>query len=275
MSGTTETGLAKVNGTSIYYELRGSGEPVVLIHGGFGDLRYWNGQFNALAKRYRVLRYDIRGFGKSAMPPEDEPYNVLEDLLGLLENFNFDPAHLVGYSMGSRIAVNFALAYPDRCKSLCLVGPVVSGFSSAAFKQWRRAVATIIPVYVEKGQPAAGDHAVDVAFQDLGCDAATIEKVREIMRGYSYWHYTHRTPGRPAGLSAIERLGEIRVPVLTVTAERDLEFCRETAEMLTNAVPQAQKKVLNGAGHFMPMEKPAEINQIIMEFLDPVASEQV
>ena len=69
MSGKTEKDYVLVNGTRIYYELKGSGEPVVLIHGGFGDLRYWDGQFDVLAGQFRVLRYDIRGFGKSDRPP--------------------------------------------------------------------------------------------------------------------------------------------------------------------------------------------------------------
>jgi hypothetical protein len=64
-----ETGFAEVNGTRLYYEVAGTGDPIVLIHGNFGDRRYYDGQFEALARLHRVLRYDIRGYGKSILRP--------------------------------------------------------------------------------------------------------------------------------------------------------------------------------------------------------------
>lgn len=267
MDTKSEQTYAELNAARLYYEIKGSGENVVLIHGGFGDRRYWDGQFEELARHFRVLRYDIRGFGKSSLPAECEPYSNREDLAALLELLDISDGHLVGYSMGSRIAVNFTLSYPGRSKSLVLVGPVVSGFLSASFQQWRSAVSTILPVLEEKGQIAAADHVVDIVYADLGCDAETIARVRKIMRGYSFWHYTHNNPSAGFKPPAIERLREICIPALVVTAERDLPFCQETAKHLANTLGNVELKVLRGAGHFMPMEKPEEINRLIIQFL--------
>ena len=79
-----ETGYAGVNGTRFYYEVLGEGEPIVLIHGNGGDCRHWDGQFEPLSHSYRVLRYDVRGYGKSSMPEEGVPYSHHDDLKALM-----------------------------------------------------------------------------------------------------------------------------------------------------------------------------------------------
>ena len=80
-----EKGFAQVNGTKLYYELSGTGEPVVLIHGNWGDRRHWDFQLSSLSKNYKVIRYDVRGYGKSALPKSEEPYNDYNDLKTLLD----------------------------------------------------------------------------------------------------------------------------------------------------------------------------------------------
>src|SRR5210317_848418 len=107
-----ETGFAEVNGTRLYYELAGTGDPIVLIHGNFGDRRYFDGQFDVLARAHRVLRYDIRGYGKSMLPIEGVPYSDFEDLEALMAHLDIDRAHIAGFSLGSGTAVDFCLAHP-------------------------------------------------------------------------------------------------------------------------------------------------------------------
>jgi pimeloyl-ACP methyl ester carboxylesterase len=100
-----DRGVAEISGARLYYELAGSGDPVVLIHGGWGDIRYWDEQFTVLARKYRVLRYDVRGYGKSSPPVEGMAYSDQEDLANLLDHLRIRNEHVVGFSMGSRIAV--------------------------------------------------------------------------------------------------------------------------------------------------------------------------
>src|SRR6185436_3073968 len=92
------TGYAPSNGTSLYYEVSGEGEAVVLLHGFSLDHRMWAPQVDALAGRYRVVRYDLRGFGRSA--PSPERFTHADDLLALLDHLHIDRAALVGLSMG-------------------------------------------------------------------------------------------------------------------------------------------------------------------------------
>src|SRR5215216_7930834 len=96
-----ETGMAAVNGTRIYYEAAGEGEPLVLVHAGIADSRMWEGQIAAFAERYRVIRYDLRGFGKTEMV--EGPFSHHEDLRGLLDFLGVRRTHLVGCSMGGGV----------------------------------------------------------------------------------------------------------------------------------------------------------------------------
>ena len=120
-------GFANVNGTRIHYEIAGSGAPVVLIHGLCLDLRMWDDQVPALTERYRVVRYDVRGFGKSDQPGR-ATFRHADDLRALLDDLGIGAAHVVGLSMGGRIALHHALLYPQQTLSLTLVDSALDGY---------------------------------------------------------------------------------------------------------------------------------------------------
>src|SRR6476660_6290930 len=111
-----QSGYADVNGGSLYYEVTGSGSPVVLIPGFTLDTRMWDSEVAALSRKHRVIRYDPRGAGKS--PPPTGPYTQYEDLAALLEHIGVGKAHIVGLSLGGATAIDFALASPGLTLSL-------------------------------------------------------------------------------------------------------------------------------------------------------------
>ena len=100
-----KAGQAAVNETNLYYEIVGSGTPVLFIHGNFGDRRHWDDQFLVFARKHRVIRYDVRGFGRSALPIEGQPYSHHRDAAELLRFLAIQGAHIIGLSMGAGIAV--------------------------------------------------------------------------------------------------------------------------------------------------------------------------
>src|ERR1044072_826236 len=105
-------GMARVNGTSLYYETKGKGFPIVFVSGGgILDRRGWDEQFETFAKHYRVVRYDVRGIGKSARP--QGPFSHSEDLYALLSFLKIKRAHVAGLSVGGAIAIDFALEHPE------------------------------------------------------------------------------------------------------------------------------------------------------------------
>jgi len=133
-----ESGFASVNGARHYYEALGSGHPLVLLHAGIADSRMWDDQIHSFAERYRVIRYDARGFGRSDMPAA--PYSRYDDLAALLDHLQVDKACILGSSMGGGTALDFTLAYPDRADALVLMGSAVGGGtpSESTIEQWNR-----------------------------------------------------------------------------------------------------------------------------------------
>ena len=98
-----ESGFAEVNGTRLYYEAAGAGFPVLFIHGFTLDTRMWDDQFIPLSKEYRVIRYDMRGFGQSALPTKEQ-YSQANDLEALLEHLGISDAAIIAHSRGGAVA---------------------------------------------------------------------------------------------------------------------------------------------------------------------------
>ncbi len=149
----TETGFAEVNGARLYYEVAGAGHPLTLIHAGIADHRMWDDQFAAFAARYRVIRYDLRGFGQSTLPPG--PFSMVDDLRGLLASLGVERTYLLGCSMGGGIALDFTLTHPDQVDALILVGSGVSGRESS--QGMRDAWAAVDAALDRDGIDAAND----------------------------------------------------------------------------------------------------------------------
>ncbi len=120
-------GFVPVHGDGkLYYQVRGEGHPVVLIHGGSTHVGMWDDQFEVLARHYKVVRYDVRGFGRSSS--SQVGHSQWHDLRKLLEHLGIERTHIVGLSLGGRIAVDFALEDPEKVAHLVLAGPGLSGW---------------------------------------------------------------------------------------------------------------------------------------------------
>lgn len=265
---SADTGYVDVPGGRLYYESLGSGDAIVLIHGNIGDRRHWEKQFEALAADYRVIRYDVRGYGRSSLPREDESYSNVEDLAALLDQLNIPRAHLVGWSMGSGIAVDFALAHPERTRSLIPVGPWVNSYSSPELAAEFTAVSNAL---AEQGQPAAVDAFMNgPAFAEAIVDPRAGKRFREIATGYTFRGFTNTAVVQELKPAAVERLDEITVPTLIMTAEKDIPACLEIAELLHKSVKGSRMVVMKGTGHLLHMEKPVEFNNKLRGFLASV-----
>lgn len=111
-------GTLPVSSGELYYEVRGEGQPVILLHGGGMDTKMWDAQFNYLSQQFRVVRYDLRGFGRSSKP--EQPFHPVDDLYQLMHHLGIKRASLIGLSMGSGVALNFALEHPEMIEKLVL-----------------------------------------------------------------------------------------------------------------------------------------------------------
>src|SRR5712692_4395233 len=184
-----QIGFAAANGTKLYYETLGEGHPLVLLHGGYMDGRMWDDQFAVFAERYWVVRYDIRGFGKSKMP--QVPYSNVQDLYELLKHLQIEKAYLLGLSLGGMIAIDFTLEHPEMVDALVLVGAAMSGFvpsfSEEQEKLERQRAAPFIKAAEERNIPQLVEmlmqHSTLVPASKY---ASPRQRVRENLSEYSF-----------------------------------------------------------------------------------------
>ena len=261
-------GLVSVPGARIYYEEAGRGPAVVLIHGGYLDRRMWDREFSWLARDHRVVRYDVRGHGRSEA--DSVPFADYEDLRALLDSLHIARAAVVGLSLGGGIAADFALAYPERVSALVLVGPGVTGFPFHGPE---------LEAYLEniRTASASGPDAVYAAFVRWWCvgpsrrreevAAAVLAAVEEMVHGSLLGRWALEGLRRGLEPPAFGRLREIRAPTLTVVGGLDMPNILELADSIVTRVPGARRVVIPGAAHQVNMEKPAEFEAAVRPFL--------
>lgn len=257
--------LIHVNNARLYCEMAGTGPAVVLLHGFTLDTRMWEDQFQALAQQFQVVRYDLRGFGRSDVP-KAEPYSHAADLHGLLDQLGIARAHLVGLSKGGAVALDFALAYPQRTLSLVLIDTVLPGFqwSEAGAARdglvWQQASAGGIPA-------AKASWLSHPLFEPAMRDTAVAARLTQIITDYSGWHFVNNNPEQSLNPPAAQRLHELALPLLTIVGELDTLDFRHIADHICNALPHARKLVVPGVGHMANMEAPAQVTAAIQTYL--------
>jgi pimeloyl-ACP methyl ester carboxylesterase len=264
-----DSGTVAVNGTTLYYEAAGQGPVVVLLHAGNLDHRVWDPQFLPLARDHRVIRYDLRGYGRSG--PADAPYAAHDDLSALLDALRVRQASLVGLSGGGRIAIDFALAHPERVDRLVLASTGLSGWRYAAgdtayFPEARRArdrgdaaalgIAWLGSAYT---RPAMEHSELITPLRAMAADNGKVW-MNVLKRG---------DLERVADPPALHRTAALHVPTLLVVGTRDTPDIRAIADTLATSVAGIRRVEFEGAGHLVNMEQPQRFTELLRAFLRP------
>lgn len=256
-----ESGFVNVDGGRLYYEAAGAGPTVVFIHGFALDVRMWDHQWEVFARRYRVIRYDVRGFGQSSKPSA-ETFSHLEDLHMLLQHLAAAPAHLVGLSMGGGLALDFALMYPTQVRSLVLADSTLGGFDWK--KDWGEPFRAAKAAGLEAAKAAWLN---DELFAPANTRPAVAAQLQTITETYSGQHWLNTVHTRGLEKPAIEQLETLAMPVCVVVGEHDLPDFHAIAEILAKCAQRASQTVLPGVGHMANMEAPEAFNHVVLEFL--------
>ena len=259
------TAVLERPGARLVYEVAGDGPAVVLIHGFGLDMRMWDPQVGPLADRFRVVRYDCRGFGASGPFDPAVPYTHAGDLVALLDHLDIGEAVLAGLSFGGRVALQAALAAPDRVRGLALLDAVLDGVpwdpeSARALDEVARQVQA---GGVRAGRAAWLAHPLFAAARERPDLAAALAAM---VAGYPGQHWLGQDPHRDTR-RPINVLEGISVPVLVVVGERDVPGFREMSAVLARRIPGAAYHVVADAGHMVTMEQPAAINDLLTDFL--------
>jgi pimeloyl-ACP methyl ester carboxylesterase len=266
--------FAEVNGTKLYYEVHGSGEPIIFVHGNFGDVRHWDFQVEPFSQNYKVVRYDVRGYGKSAVPDSAIAYRDYDDLRALMDYLGIEKAHICGWSMGSGIAVDFALAYPDRVISLIPIGPWPNGYgggkyTSVATDSMFTIFGKVFSLISSEGPKSATDYwwAGDHEIKSTVVKPRTLDSLLRIGYEYSWWGFLNPNKRDWYSPQAVEVLHTIKTPTMIVTAQHDIQACKESAALMHRQIQNSQLVSIDNAGHCMNMDNPEAFNRIIVDFI--------
>jgi pimeloyl-ACP methyl ester carboxylesterase len=266
------SGSVDVEGGEIFYEVAGSGAAVVLVHGGFGDRRMWDDHFLDLARHHHVVRYDLRGFGRSPAP--SAPYSPVDDLRRLLDQLDVRSATLIGNSMGGALALDFALVHPDRVEGLVLVASGVGGFPETSEDQARfgEEIATMRATFQEARVQGA-TRGIELWLQSPMVTVAsqlpsTRDRLRQMITDNSAIFQLDHWPIEPLDPPAIRRLGEIRVPTMVVAGELDTPWMRAASERASLAIPSARLVIVEGADHLPQMVAPPLFRAALQDYFE-------
>ena len=260
-----QSGTAPVNGTQLYYEMAGQGHPLVLLHGGAVDSRAFDDQFSEFARHYRVVRYDLRGTGKSG--DRDKPFSNSEDLYSLLQYLKITRAYLLGISRGGGIAYDFTLEHPDITKALILVSSNLSAGVPAYEEMFERTT----EAGKQSGAAAAAGVWGNDPYQGPQREEARA-KVLQIMTDNlaRFRYFDGHVPVKQLSSSDVprsDRLAEIKVPTLVIAGAHDNVVARGNYQRWANGIPGAKMVVFSESGHLVNIDQPAEFNRTVLEFL--------
>lgn len=249
--------------------------PAVLIHGHSADLRLWEPQTEALlGAGHRVVRYDVRGHGRSSAPVTGYGWqDYVADLRGLLDHLSIERAHLAGISMGGGIALQFTLEEPGRVASVALLDSSLPGFTySPEFQEdierLRQAVRA------EGPRAALARHWLALPlFDGVRRYPERFAALERMVLDFPAADHLDETEYAPPDRPPIERLDEIRAPALVVVGETDLTDFLIIADILAENLPRTRKVVVAGAGHLPNLERPEEVNAALLSFLAAVEGE--
>ena len=259
---------ARINGVELAYELRGSGTPIVMIHGAQGDQSMFTGIAASFAGEYRVLTFDQRGSGLSEKP--DMPYSMAmfaDDTAALMDHVGIAKAHIIGVSMGGMIAQEFAIRHPQKVISLVLGCTTPGGPNAVALTGGPLASAySTQPMSAEERGKALAEAAFSKGYLATHPEIITnmIESRRQ--RPIDNTGFTHRMKAAREH-DTYDRLGQIRCPTLVITGKDDALISWENSRILKEKIAGSEFVLLEPAGHCFWMEKPQDSHDAIAKFI--------
>jgi 3-oxoadipate enol-lactonase len=273
---TTGSRFVEVEGGRLYVEEAGTGDPVVFLHPGLWDSRTWDPQFESFAERYRVLRLDARGYGRSSRPEPGVPYSHARDLLAVFDDAVIERAALVGCSMGGATAIDFALVHPDRVAALVVAAAGPSGFEGtaeqeAAWEEWWTEHDAPVDAAVEAGDlERAQDLRLRTMWAQLGTEDEGGRRIRDIAFDNLHELTMDESAQERLAPSAFSRLGEIGVPTLVLPADHDPPEMEPIAVAVAERIPNARLVRIPETDHVINLRRPEEFDRVVLGFLDEV-----
>jgi pimeloyl-ACP methyl ester carboxylesterase len=267
----SETNFLSINQIKINYAEYGAGElPLVFVHAGIANSRMWDDQVAALSKDYRLVTYDMRGFGLS--PAVAGEYRHYEDLIALLDQLDIKRCVLIGCSKGGGVVFDAALAAPEKIVGLVVVDGTAFGFEMENAPdpppQWDQAVEAFKAGDLETVNELEVQMWVDGYGQPVG---RAEQKVREKVREMNAIVLQNEVDMPDAAEKVLEpkagtRLGELSVPVLFISGALDDLYILQAIDKMMAQISNADHVTIPNTAHLPNMESPKEFNRLVSDF---------
>jgi 2-hydroxy-6-oxonona-2,4-dienedioate hydrolase len=275
MSTSRKVNFVKIQNAKLYYEIAGTGMPLLMIHAGVADSRQWNNEFVYFSQSNRVVRYDMRGYGKSE--PANGEFSHMSDLVSLLDFLEIhEPLVLMGCSMGGGLAMDFALTHPARVKALIMVDSGPSGLKLDVPAPSK--FADVEKAFNTGDLDLVAEIETQIWFDGMG---RTPEQVNQAMRKLLFEmdrlalsHEVKQLGKRLANteIPAVDRLEELNIPVLIIVGSHDTPYILAAADYMKDKIKRSKKKIIEDAAHLSNMDQPDEFQGIVKDFLMSLSS---
>ncbi|RUS46524.1 alpha/beta fold hydrolase [Cohnella sp. AR92] len=258
--------FCEANGAKLHASIKGQGDSVLLVHGGYSNMSVWDEHVDEIASQFKAIRYDQRGYGQSSGP--SGPFSYYEDIKSILDYYQVNNTHIVASSFGGSAAIDFTLRYPEYVNKLILVGPSINGVNYPFRMKWEG-----ILDYLRVNR-AGMEKAADVFLQKnfwsymVPQEEERKRRFKEIYTSNAVFYNSKQSWQRPLTPHAIHRLEEIRKPLLIIEPENDHPFNKKVCEIIHSRVKDSEKIVMNNSGHYPHLEHPSEFTSILLEYLN-------
>lgn len=258
------------DGTKLYWEESGTGDPLLLIQGLGWSAAMWHQMVPALEQRYRVIRYDARGVGRSEVP--EGPYSIplmAADAMSILDAAGVERAHVFGCSLGGIVAQEVALTYGDRVTSVVLCCTHPAGEAAV----WPEP--EVMDMLRNRHDGASPEEAMRASIPYAyapGTDPEIIEadirlRLEIPTTAEGYFGQLMAGLGYPG---TADRLPSLSMPALVITGDGDQLVPAANSDTLAELIPNARKVIVEGAGHVVFNERPDEVSGATLDFLEGV-----
>lgn len=259
-----------IDDASYYFEIEGHGTPIVLLHGFTGSSETWAPFVDHLKDEYQLITVDLPGHGKTRTHTPRTMERCCSDLAQLLDNLHVTHFHLIGYSMGGRTALSFAMRYPEKLKTLILES-ASPGLKLKEDREHRMINDHKLAEKIEtEGIRSFTDfwENIPLFHTQKNLPDSVKEKIRRerLNQNESGLSESLRYMGTGVQPSWWERLGSLLIPVLLIVGEHDLKFVKINEEM-KNLFPFAELKRVEDAGHAIHIEKPDIFKKLVSSFI--------
>lgn len=257
----------EINGIDLFYDIKGTGEPLLLIAGFLCDHAYWSLIMQSLVSQYQVIRLDNRGIGRSSAP--ESPYNLKQmasDVAALLDRIGINQVHLAGHSMGGQIAQELVLAHPKKVQSLILLSSLAKGDAlfNSIIETWGDLAGNVdFKLYEKVVLPW-------IFTDEFYSIPGMIEGLIEFAIRYPFAPATHSLYHHSQAIlssDTTDRLQQIHCPTLVLVGKQDILTPLKFSQQLAQGILNAELVVIERGGHGFLIESPDVVVSAILNFL--------